>query len=63
MKEKYTAPHIEIIVPHESFELMAGLSIPVSNSDAGDGGDAKGGYFDDEDEEETNPNPWDEPLF
>ena len=26
-------------------------------------GDAKGGYFDDEDEEETNPNPWDEPLF
>ena len=37
--------------------IITSKSVPENS------GDAKGGYFDEEDEEETNPNPWDEPLF
>ena len=62
MKQKYITPSTEII------RLLTDDNIAqfiVSSRTIGeDSGESKGGYFDDEeDEEETNPNPWDEPLF
>ena len=61
-KVKYIAPTIQII-PVETEGLLETISLKIGQGDAQGSGDAKGGYFDDEVEEETNPNPWDEPLF
>ena len=61
MKQKYITPSTEVI------RLITDDNIAqfiVSSRTIGeDSGESKGGYFDDEDEEETNPNPWNEPLF
>ncbi len=61
MKQQYITPNVKIIrlITDDNIAqfVITSKSVPENS------GDAKGGYFDDEDEEETNPNPWDEPLF
>ena len=61
MKQQYITPDTKIIrlLTNDNLAqfVITSKSVPESS------GDAKPGYFDDEDEEETNPNPWDEPLF
>ena len=62
-KFPYTVPRIQI-VPLATAEKIATDFIITSKKVGENEGLSKGGYFDDEeDEEETNPNPWDEPLF
>ena len=63
-KQIYIIPNIEII-PMQMENLLDTLSIPISNGSSNSGGDAKGGYFDEaeEEEKEFNPNLWGEPLF
>ena len=61
MKQQYITPNAKIIrlITDDNIAqfVITSKSVPENS------GDAKGGYFDDEDEEETNPNPWDEPLI
>ena len=60
-KEFYIAPASHVVRLAVNGNITE--QFPVNSQHTISEGDAKGGYFDDEDEEETNPNPWDEPLF
>ena len=61
MKQQYITPNVKIIrlITDDNIAQFVITSKSVSENS----GDAKGRFFDDENEEETNPNPWDEPLF
>ena len=52
-KKQYISPKTEVILLPLGENILAGLSVPVSSGDAGDGGDAKGNIFDDNDESEN----------
>ena len=59
MKKQYNAPRIEVIRIGNTYGVMETLSLPISSNAATGGGDAKGGFFDDvEDEEIENNRPW-----
>ena len=61
-KELYIAPASHVVRLAINGNITE--QFPVNSQHTISEGDAKGGYFDDEEnEEETNPNPWDEPLF
>lgn len=62
MKREYIAPQIKVIKVEYENVMAPGLGI--SSHPSNSSGDAKGGYLDEEDEEdEINPNLWGEPLF
>ena len=60
IKERYIAPQIRIIPLITETNIAADFIIS-SKSVGEDDALSKGGYF--EDEEETNPNPWEESQF
>ena len=62
IKERYIAPQIRIIPLITETNIAADFIIS-SKSVGEDDALSKGGYFNEENEEETNPNPWDESQF
>lgn len=63
-KETYIMPCIHIL-PMQTECLLETISLPVGPGPSPGGGDAKGSWIDEEedDDEELNPNAWGEPLF
>ena len=49
-KKQYISPKTEVILLPLGENILAGLSVPVSSGDSGDGGDAKVNIFEDNDE-------------
>lgn len=60
MKKAYHTPQIQLVDIKDLYDVLGGLPIPISrHGAASDGGDAKAGdFFDDEEEEPFEHEPW-----
>ena len=67
-KQTYISPRIEVIHINDIDSVMQTISLPISpGGGPGVGGEAKGGFFDEEDEEDafesSEEKPWGEVSY